>query len=51
MGFCIGGFGEIWVFEIESAYRNELLDDIMNLLKMIKNSKSLLLDKFNIVDI
>ena len=32
--------------QIDSIYRNELMDDILNLLKLVKNSRLLLEDKF-----
>ena len=31
--------------QIDSIYRNELMDDILNLLKLVKNSRLLLEDK------
>lgn len=31
--------------KIDSIYRNELMDDILNLLKLVKNSRLLLEDK------
>lgn len=37
--------GFIFFIQIDSIYRNELMDDILNLLKLVKNSRLLLEDK------
>ena len=39
--------GSINLYKIDSIYRNELMDDILNLLKLVRNSRILLEDKIS----
>ena len=39
--------GSINLYKIDSIYRNELMDDILNLLKLVRNSRLLLEDKIS----